>query len=218
MKPVKDVDIVQTSSRRREKTKEPDFGTYHHSTSADSKKVRAAVKATFTDAFASLPFGREHELRILDVGCGIGFLSCVSAEFYKNARITGIDTFQHASLKRSSLERAKENARILGLSDRIDFKKGDVFRFTPPEKFDIIISNLVFHNFGKMRFKAYCRLASWTQAGSFVVMGDLFFSRKTDIAQLVKAFRILRQIKPKNGLGQYALLVMSKDPGQARIN
>jgi SAM-dependent methyltransferase len=105
------------------KTKEPYFGTYHHSTSAASKKVRAVVKDMFTDAFAFLPFGRDDELRILDVGCGLGFLSCVSAEFYKNARITGIDTFKHTSLKRSSLERAKENARILGFSDRMDFKK-----------------------------------------------------------------------------------------------
>ncbi len=115
------------------------------------------------------------------------------------------------SLKRSSLERAKENARILGLSARIDFNKGDVFRFRPAEKFDIIISNLVFHNFGKMRFKAYSLLSSWTQAGSFVIMGDLFFSPKTDIVHLEKAFRILRQIKPKNGFRDYALLVMSGD-------
>jgi len=165
----------------------------------------------FTDAFASLPLGRDDELRILDVGCGLGFLSCVSAEFYKNARITGIDTFKHASLKRSSIDRAKENTRILGFSDRIDFKKGDVFGFTSAEKFDVIVSNLVFHNFGKMRFKAYSRLSSWTQPGSFVVIGDLFFSSKTDIAHLEKAFRILRQIKPKDGFGQYALLVMSKD-------
>src|SRR5215471_14927140 len=112
--------------RRRQKTKEPDFGTYHHSTSVASNKIRAVVKDMFTDAFASLPLGRDDELRILDVGCGLGFLSCVSAEFYKNARITGIDTFKHASLKRSSINRAKENTRILGFSDRIDFKKGDV--------------------------------------------------------------------------------------------
>jgi SAM-dependent methyltransferase len=202
-------------SSRREKTKEPYFGTYHHSTSAASKKTRAVVKTMFTNAFASLPFGRDDELRILDVGCGLGFLSCVSAEFYKNAQITGIDTFKHASLKSSSLERAKENARILGFSDRIDFKKGDVFRFTSAEKFDIIISNLVFHNFGKRRFKAYSRLSSWAHAGSsFVIIGDLFFSSKTDIAHLTKAFRILRQIKSKiGGFGQYALLVMSKDSG-----
>jgi hypothetical protein len=90
-----------------------------------------------------------------------------------------------------------------------------VFRFTSAEKFDVIVSNLVFHNFGKMRFKAYSRLSSWTQAGSFIIMGDLFFSPQTDIAQLEKAFRILRQIKPKNGFEQYALLVMSKNSGQA---
>lgn len=159
-------------SRRREKTKEPDFGTYHYSTSAASKKIRALMKAMFTDAFASLPFGKDDDLRILDVGCGLGFLSCVSAQFYRNAMITGIDTFKHASLKRSNLEGAKENARTLGFSDRIDFKKGDVFRFKPAEKFDIIVSNLVFHNFGKMRFKAYSLPSSWTQAGFFVIIGD----------------------------------------------
>jgi 16S rRNA G1207 methylase RsmC len=32
----------------------------------------------FTDAFTSLPFGRDDELRVLDLGCGLGFLSCVS--------------------------------------------------------------------------------------------------------------------------------------------
>lgn len=195
---------------RRAKTKELDFGTYHHSTSVGSKKLRAILKALFDDAFASLPFGRDDELRILDVGCGLGFLSCVSANFYTNSKVTGIDTFEHASLKRSSLKRAKENVKILGFSDRIDFKKVNVFRFTPAEKFDLIVSNLVFHNFGKTRFKAYSLLSYWTYSGSFVVIGDLFFSAKADIAQLTRAFRILRKIKPKNGIGQYALLMMSK--------
>jgi hypothetical protein len=50
-----------------------------------------------------------------------------------------------------------------------------------------------------------------TQAGSFVIMGDLFFSPKADIAYLEKAFRILRHIKPKKGFRDYALLVMSRD-------
>jgi 2-polyprenyl-3-methyl-5-hydroxy-6-metoxy-1,4-benzoquinol methylase len=212
------LDSSPSPSKKREKTKEPDFGTYHHSTSVASKKIRAVVDDMFTDVFTFLPYEKDDELRILDVGCGLGFLSCVSAKFYKNARIIGIDTFEHASLKKSSLERAKENARILGFSERIDFKKGDVFKFTPAEKFDIIVSNLVFHNFGKMRFKAYSRLSSWIKTGSFMVMGDLFFS-KTDIAQLANAFKILKQIKSKNdGFEQYALLVMSKDSTQARVD
>jgi cyclopropane fatty-acyl-phospholipid synthase-like methyltransferase len=119
------------------------------------------------------------ELKILDVGCGLR----------PTARITGFDAFKHARLKRSSLERAKENSKILGFPDRIDFKKADMFGFTPAGKLDIIVSNLVFHNFGKLRFKAYSRLSSWTQAGS-VVMGDLFFSSKIDISELTKAFKI----------------------------
>jgi len=204
--------ISRRSSKKDEKTKEPHFGTYHHSTSAASKKTREVVKTMFTDAFASLPLRRDDKLQILDLGCGLGFLSCLSAEFYRNAQITGIDTFKHASLKGSSLEKAKENTSILGFSDRIDIKNGDVFRFIPTNKFDIIVSNLVFHNFGKMRFKAYSRLSSWVHNRSFIVIGDLFFSRNTDLAQLVKEFWIVREIMtPKKGFEQYSLLVMSKE-------
>ena len=66
-----------------------------------------------------------------------------------------------------------------------------------------------------MRFEAYSHLSSWAQAGSFIIMGELFFSPKIDIAQLVKKFSILKEIKSlKSGFGQYALLVMSKDSGQ----
>ena len=199
-----------------EKTKEPDFGTYHHSTSAASKKTREVLKTMFTDVFTSLPLRRDDRLQILDIGCGLGFLSCICAKFYKNAQITGIDTFKHASIKRSSLEKAKENARILGFSDRIDFKKADVFRFIPTKKFDMIVSNLVFHNFGKMRFKAYSRLSSWVHNKSFIVIGDLFFTRTTDIAQLMKELWIVREIRtPERGFEQYSLLVMSKNSEQA---
>lgn len=193
-----------------EKTKEPDFGTYHHSTSAGSKKTREVLKTMFTDVFASLPRRRDDRLQILDIGCGLGFLSCLCAGFYKNAQITGIDTFKHVSIKRSSLEKAKKNARILGFSDRIDFKKADVFTFIPTKKFDMIVSNLVFHNFGKMRFKAYSCLSSWIHNRSFIVIGDLFFSRTTDIAKLVREFGIIKEITtPTRGLKQYSLLVMS---------
>jgi cyclopropane fatty-acyl-phospholipid synthase-like methyltransferase len=190
--------------------KEPDFGTYHHTTPAESKKIRDAAKTMFTHAYASLPFGRDDRLRILDVGCGLGFLSCISAEFYRNARITGIDTFKHASLKGSSLKKAKDNAKILGFSDRIDFKKSDLFRFTPVRRFDIIVSNLVFHNLGRKRFEAYSRLSAWTRARGYVVIGDLFSSPEIDLARLSKTFRVVRKIKPKSRSGQYMLVLMSK--------
>lgn len=186
-----------------------DFGTYHHSTPISSRKIRTVSKTMFTKAFGSLPFSRDDRLKILDVGCGLGFLSCVSAEFYKNARITGIDTFEHDSLKKSSIKTAKENARIRGFSERIDFKKVNVLRFNPSKRFDIIVSNLVFHNLGKMRFKAYSHILSWMQNDSYIVIGDIFFTPMKDLDKLQKMFKITGKTKPV-GSKQYTILVMSK--------
>jgi SAM-dependent methyltransferase len=203
--------MTNTRSPREGKLEnDPDFGTYHYSTRAGSEMIRTVAKGMFTDAFGPLPFARDDELQILDVGCGLGFLSCVCAEFYQTARITGIDTFKHTSLKGSSIERAKRNAKTLGFLDRIDFKNGDVFTFTPAKRFHVIVSNLVFHNLGKRRFEAYSRVSSWMQSDSFVVMGGSFLSPETDLTQLSREFKILREVKRKSDLRGYTLLVMSK--------
>lgn len=201
---------ISPSRRKKATQKEPDFGTYHHTTCDDSQMIRGVAKSMFEKAFASLPFGRNDELKILDVGCGLGFLSCITAEFYTKGRITGFDTFEDDSLRASSIEKARENTRVLGLSDRIEFEKGDVFTYTPEESFDIFISNLVYHNFGGRRFKAYSRLASWARPGSSVLMGDLFLSPKIDLARLSREFTILKEIKPETGFQIFTLLVMSK--------
>jgi len=187
-----------------------DFGTYHHSTPVSSRKIRTVSKAMFVKAFELLPFSIDDKLKILDVGCGLGFLSCVSAEFYKNARITGIDTFEDDSIKDSSIKKAKENTKILGFSGRIDFKSADLLKFNPVKRFDIIISNLVFHNLGKMRFKAYSRLLPWMKDDSYIVVGDIFFTPKKDLDKLQKMFKILSKSKPEIVTNQYTVIVMSK--------
>ena len=60
-------------------------------------------------AFETLPFSRCDEIKVLDAGCGVGLLSCVCAEYYPKAYVTGFNTVEHASLKDSSLEKAKRN-------------------------------------------------------------------------------------------------------------
>ena len=77
---------------------QPDFGKYHHTTPAESAEIRREARVMFMKAFDQLPFSRDEKLEILDVGCGLGFLSCVCAEFYPNATVTGFDTFEDSSL------------------------------------------------------------------------------------------------------------------------
>jgi len=186
-----------------------DFGVYHHTSPAASVEIRGIMQVMFTDAFVSLPFTRDAKVKILDVGCGLGFLSCVSAEFYKNARVTGIDMFKHASLKDSSPKKAKENAKILDVADRIDFRKCDMLKFSPTGTFDLIVSNLVFHNLGKRRFDAYQRLARWTKF--YAILGDLFFDYEIDLRFLSNLFANVKDRSSSTIGQQYRILQMSKN-------
>jgi cyclopropane fatty-acyl-phospholipid synthase-like methyltransferase len=191
---------------------QPDFGTYHHSTPRASQKIREKVKILFTRVFRNLPFARDDSLKILDVGCGLGFLSCVCAEYYPKARIIGFDTFKHASLKESSLTKTNNNAKILGFSERIKFQKGDVFSSDYRKgNFDLFVSNLVFHNLGRKRINAYERLAHWMTPKSYLVLGELFFDYKTDFRRLTSLFGNVQKIHCFNIGRQYKMLVLS-DP------
>lgn len=191
---------------------QPDFGTYHHSTPRASQKRRKNVKILFTRVFRNLPFARDDSLKILDVGCGLGFLSCVCAEYYPKAWIIGFDTFKHASLKESSLAKTNNNAKILGFSKRIKFQKGDVFSSDYSKgNFDLFVSNLVLHNLGRKRINAYERLAHWMTPKSYLVLGDLFFDYKTDFRRLTSLFGNVQKIHCFNIGRQYKMLVLS-DP------
>ena len=199
------------STTTSEWKKMADFGTYHHSTHRGSEKIREKVNILFTEVFGDLPFARDDKLKILDVGCGLGFLSCLCAEYYPKAKITGIDTFEHASLKGSSLTKAKNNAKILEFSERIRFQKGDVFSSDYGKgKFNLFVSNLVFHNFGRKRFDAYQRLVQWMTPKSYIVLGDAFFDYKTDSRRLASHFSNVEERPGSTIGGTYRVLVMSE--------
>ena len=196
----------------------PDFGTYHHSSMRESVSTRTKIRAIFAEAFEALPFDRNERLRILDMGCGLGFLSTVCAERYSRALITGVDTFAHSSLKGSSIARAKENSEILGFSDRITFEEGDILTADFRRKtFELFVSNLVFHNLGERRFEAYRRVASWMPPEAFCLLGDLFFEHKANLKFLSTIFNTIKEVKPARSLSEYSLFVLSGAPAPIRV-
>lgn len=90
----------------------------------------------------ALPFEREAELSILDLGAGTGLLSSLLAQAYPNARFTLLD------IAPQMLEKARERC-------------GDNSRFTPivadyladawPGDFDAVVSALSLHHIGPPR-------------------------------------------------------------------
>jgi 2-polyprenyl-3-methyl-5-hydroxy-6-metoxy-1,4-benzoquinol methylase len=90
-----------------------DFGTYHHSTPAESKRIRKDAERAFSKLLRPLyPSGAA--LRILDAGCGLGFLIYVAAKCFPKARITGVDLFRRGSMSELSMDKAVKNIKSLG--------------------------------------------------------------------------------------------------------
>jgi 2-polyprenyl-3-methyl-5-hydroxy-6-metoxy-1,4-benzoquinol methylase len=68
---------------------------------------------------------------VLDVGCGQGFFSIPLAK--QANHVTGID------ISGQSIEYARAAARALQI-DNVSFQQIDLFEFTPPQPFDVVVS------------------------------------------------------------------------------
>lgn len=86
--------------------------------------------------------------RVLDVGCGNGFLLIEIARHLTTGRATGIDLWKSEAGAQSS-EAAWRNADIEGVRDRVDIQNVDA-RALPFENqtFDVIVSALMLHHAG----------------------------------------------------------------------
>lgn len=180
------------------------FGTYHHSTQEESDHIRSMVEKKVHSIFSKL-YPISSALQILDAGCGLGFMSYLAATYYPQSFVTGYDIYNDESLKDSSLEKAIQNMKSLGLESRTKFKKHDLAEsFDSGVEFDLVISNLVFHNMGKNRFKAYENVFDSLKEGGYFVIGDLFPENSRDMKFLLERSTLLLE-EPVTGEGKWDL-------------
>jgi cyclopropane fatty-acyl-phospholipid synthase-like methyltransferase len=171
-----------------------DFGTYHHTTPEESREIRERAEKAFLKLLRPL-YPSAAPLRILDAGCGLGFLTYVAATCFAKARITGVDVFRHDSISGMSMAKAAKNMTSLGMDSRIEFVKHDLTK--PMESdahYDLAVSNLVFHNMGKKRFKAYETVFDMLKAGAFFVVGDLFPHDKADMVYFLERSTLTKEV------------------------
>ncbi|WP_337859989.1 class I SAM-dependent methyltransferase [Ferroplasma sp.] len=198
---------------------EVDFGTYHHSTPEESAQARKEFKKIFSKAFEKSGIAPDSEINILDIGSGLGFLSYITANYFGNSKITGIDIFDNENLKGSSLEKARHNMEILKLSDRVKFLNVDILSSDNiDQEFDFSVSNLVLHNLGRKRFKAYENIYGLLKNGGFFLNGDIFINTSisnkfnSDIRKISNIFSVNCNIvmAKTDGLPNYRLVCLEK--------
>ncbi|MZD03663.1 trans-aconitate 2-methyltransferase [Streptomyces sp. SID5785] len=84
----------------------------------------------FTDLLARVPDLPRTPARIADLGCGPGNMTALLADRWPTAHITGYDNSP------AMLEKARAHA-----GDRLDFAYADAAHWTPPQTYDLILSN-----------------------------------------------------------------------------
>jgi release factor glutamine methyltransferase len=98
---------------------------------------RAMVPRPETEELVELLIPRieNRESRIVDVGTGSGVIALSVAKKFPDARVIGVDVSEDA------LELARENAKRIGLEDRVQFLESDLLA-NVSENFDVIVANL----------------------------------------------------------------------------
>lgn len=101
---------------------------------SDINQQVESVKNGMNNISANGPLDKQikDSKRIIDIGCGAGWLSNSISYLYKNKEVTGID------FNSVAVNRAAEVAKTMKLSTK--FYVEDLFNFKPEQKYDFLIS------------------------------------------------------------------------------
>ena len=78
---------------------------------------------------------------VLDVGCGRGLLLIGAARRLTTGKAVGVDIWQAEDLSGNRPEATRENARLEGVSDRVEVKDGDARRLPFADgTFDVVVT------------------------------------------------------------------------------
>ncbi len=188
-----------------------DFGMYHHTTLEQSKQIREYAEKTFSALLRPL-YPARAALRILDAGCGLGFLTYVAAKLFPKASVTDVDLFRRGSMSELSIDKAVKNMKSLGIDSRTSFVKHDLTRPLKSDlRYDLVLSNLVFHNMGWKRFVAYGTVFDALKPKGYFVIADLFPHGKMDTDYFRERSTLINELdQGGSGRWRYQIKVLRK--------
>lgn len=132
-------------------------------------KVKLADKL-----LSSIPW-RGDEL-VLDVGCGHGLLTVLSAKRLKSGKATGVDVWREFDQAENRPDKPLENAKIEGVGRFVEVKDGDARELPFPDStFDVVVSGWAIHNIavGTGREKAIKEMIRVLKPGGWIGILDI---------------------------------------------
>lgn len=103
--------------------------------------MKVGTDGVLVGAWSDMPGGVPTP-RILDIGCGTGLIALMLAQRFPTALIDAVEIDADAAVE------AQENVAASPWSDRISVHNIDISDYTPPMKYDLIVSNPPFFTNG----------------------------------------------------------------------
>jgi SAM-dependent methyltransferase len=111
-------------------------------------------KVAVRDRFVELAKPKDGDV-VLDIGTGRGPIAIGFAKALKKGKVIGTDIWSQSSLSGNRIENAQENARIEGVTDKVEFKTADARKLPfRDEYFDIVTLGFTLHNIRRGKLKA----------------------------------------------------------------
>ncbi|HEX4438536.1 MAG TPA: class I SAM-dependent methyltransferase [Thermoanaerobaculia bacterium] len=115
---------------------------------------------------------------VLDIGCGRGLMLIGAAKRLTpgSGRAVGVDIWQAEDLSGNRPDATLENARLEGVSDRVEVKTADMRKLPfPAATFDVIVSSKAIHNIYSFagRAEAIREIARVLKPGGRVLIDDI---------------------------------------------
>ena len=119
--------------------------------------------------------------RVLDVGSGLGLLAIGAAHRLAGGKVTAIDIWQAKDLSGNTVVAARRNAELVGVADRVAFRRQDARALTDADGcYDVVLSLLCLHNIEPIadRDTACRELARVLKPGGRLVVGDYVLTHR----------------------------------------
>ncbi len=137
--------------------------------------------------------------RVLDVGCGRGLLAVAAARRVPSGRVVGIDLWRAEDQSANGPEGVVENARIEGVSERIEVRTADMRELPFPDgHFDAVVSAWAVHNVGDApeRARALVEMVRVLRPGGHLLISDIQHVREYSASLAGAGLDLVRTVRP----------------------